>query len=89
MKRRSIPLITRDGSVRPQESRRAFRAARDVRALLDCRDQPRQVLGRVLEVAVHRHEDLAARANEPGVHRGVLAEVPLQADDADTVVGGV
>ncbi len=65
------------------------RSARHVRPVLDRCDQAREVLGRVLEVAVHRHEDLAPRANEPRVHRGVLAEVLLQADDADSVVGGV
>ena len=90
VKRRSMPLITREGSVRPQESRRAFaRPARDVGAGLDRRDEPREVLGRVLEVAVHRHEDLAARPDEPRVHRRVLAEVPLEADGADPPVGGV
>ena len=45
--------------------------------------------GCVLEVAVHRDEDLAARTREPGVHRGMLAEVPLEADDADARVGVV
>ncbi len=62
-------------------------AARDVRAGLDRRDEARDVLRRVLEVAVHRHDDLAARAREPGVHRGVLAEVALEADGAHARVG--
>ena len=74
VKRRSIPLISRDGSVRPQESWRArAAAARDVVAGLDGLDEARDVLGRVLEVAVHRHDDRAAGPDEPGVHRRVLA----------------
>ena len=50
-------------------------AAGDVDAGLDRGDEPRDVLRRVLEVAVHRHDDLAAGANEPRVHRRMLAEV--------------
>ena len=64
-------------------------AARDVGAGLDRGDEPRDVLGLVLEVAVHRHDDVAARAREPGVHRRVLAEVPLEADGVDARVGRV
>ena len=45
--------------------------------------------GQVLEVAVHRHDDVAARPAQPGVHRGVLAEVPLEADRVDAPVGRV
>ena len=62
------------------------RAAGDVGAGLDRLDEPRQVLGLVLEVAVHRHEDLAARADEPGVHGRVLPEVALEADRAHAPV---
>ncbi len=53
--------------------------ARDVRAAVDSRDELRDVLGRVLEIAVHRHDDVAARADEPGVHRRMLAEVAPKA----------
>src|SRR5215207_4821024 len=60
--------------------------ARHVGARLDCRHQLRDVLRRVLEVAVHRHDDLAAGACEPGVHGRVLPEVPLEADSANPVV---
>jgi hypothetical protein len=76
VKRRNIPLIRRDGSVRPHESRRAARRLR-------------QVLGRVLEVAVHCRDDRPAGAGEPGVHRRVLAEVALEPDAAHTLVAGV
>ena len=36
-------------------------AARDVRPALDRRDQLREVFGDVLEVGVHRDDDVAAR----------------------------
>ena len=61
----------------------------DVRARLDRPHELRDVLRLVLEVAVHRDEDLAACAREAGLHRGVLAEVALEADDAHARVGGV
>ena len=55
-------------------------SARDVEAAVDGCDELRDVLRQVLEVAVHRHDDVAARPAQPRVHRGVLAEVPLEAD---------
>ena len=63
--RRSIPLMRRDGSVRPQESSRDVAApACDVIARSDGLDELGDVLRLVLEVAVHRHDHLAARAHE-------------------------
>ena len=44
---------------------------------------------RVLEVAVHRHPDLAARAHEACVHRRMLAEVALEANRPHALVGVV
>ena len=67
----------------PRVVPRGAAAARDVVAGLDRLDEPRDVLRLVLEVAVHRHDDLAARAREAGVHRRVLAEVALEADGVD------
>ncbi len=64
-------------------------AARDVGARLDGRDQPGEVGRRVLEIGVHRDDDVTACPNEPGVHRRVLAEVPLEAYCADAGVGAV
>jgi hypothetical protein len=64
-------------------------AARHVRASLDRPHELRDVLRLVLEVAVHRDEDLATCAREAGLHRRVLAEVALEADDADARVGCV
>ena len=90
VKRRSIPLISREGSVRPHESWRARTpAARDVIAGLDRLDEARDVLGRVLEVAVHRDDDPAAGTGQPGVHRRVLARVPLEPHRAHARVAGV
>ena len=56
--------------------------ARDVVARLHRLDEARHVLRRVLQVAVHRHDDRSARPREPGVHRRVLTRVPLQPDGA-------
>src|SRR5205807_5743007 len=60
--------------------------ARDVRTPFDGCDEARNVLGRVLEVAVHRHENLAPGAGETGVHRGMLTEVPLEAHGPEALV---
>jgi hypothetical protein len=61
-------------------------AARDVGAALDCGHELGNVLRRVLEVSVHRHDDVAACTGHARVHRGMLAEVALEADDTDARV---
>ncbi len=61
-------------------------SAGHVRTALDCRDEQRDVLRRVLQVAVHGDEDFAPGANQPGVHRRVLAEVAFEAHRADPSV---
>ena len=63
--------------------------ARHVGAGVDRRDEQRDVLRPVLEVAVHRHDDLTARPDEARVHRRVLPEVPPEADGANAGIGGV
>ena len=73
-------MITRLGTVRPGESRRAMRRPDATSARVERVEQLRDVLRLVLQVAVHRHDQVAARAREPCVHRGVLAEVALEAD---------
>ena len=74
--------MTRLGSVRPgRVAARDAPARRDVDAV-ERLEQPRDVLRLVLQVAVHRHDAVAARPREAGVHRRVLAEVPLEPDDA-------
>ena len=80
-------MITRLGTVRPGRiAARDAPARRDVGAV-ERVEQLGDVLRLVLQVAVHRHDQVAARAREPGVHRGVLAEVALEADDAHARVG--
>ena len=64
-------------------------AARDVVPGLDGLDEPRDVLRLVLQVAVHRHDQVAAGARQPGMHGGVLAEAALETDGADAGVVGV
>jgi hypothetical protein len=63
--------------------------ARNVRARVNGRDELRQVGGGVLQVAVHRNDDVAVRTDETGVHSGMLAEVPLQADGTQLSVAPV
>ena len=64
--------------------------ARDeVEALVELGEQPRDLGRVVLEVAVDRDDDVAARLREPGRERGGLAEVAPQADDAHVVVARV
>src|SRR5512132_982527 len=65
-------------------------AARDVASVLHARDELRNVLRGVLEVSVHRDEDVALSPHKTRVHRRVLAEVALEPDAADVLsVGGV
>jgi len=64
-------------------------SARNVVAGLDRLDEPGDVLGLVLEVAVHRDDDVPARPRQAGVHRGMLAEVAFEADGAHAHVGRV
>ena len=68
---------------------RGATAARDVVPRLDRLDEPRNVLGRVLQIAVHRHDDPAARAGEPRVHGRMLADVALEPHGADVRVAVV
>ena len=90
VKRRSMPLMNaRRKRPPPGVAPRGARAARDVGAVLERLDQARQVLRRVLEVAVHRDQHLAPRPDEPRVHGGVLPEVPLEAHRAHPPVGRV
>ena len=64
--------------------------ARDeVEALVELREQARDLGRVVLQVAVDRDDDVALRLLEAGLQRGRLAEVAPQPDDADVVVRGV
>ena len=63
-------------------------ARRDVGAL-ERREQLRDVLGRVLKIAIHRHDRFASGPREPRVHRRMLAEVPLQPHGAHARIAGM
>jgi len=52
----------------------------DVVALLEAREQERDVLRIVLQIGVHRHHDRGARAIEARRHRRRLAEVAAEPD---------
>ena len=64
-------------------------AADEVEALVQLRQQLRDLGGVVLEVAVDRDDDVAAGLGEAGGEGGRLAEVAAQPDDADARRGGV
>src|SRR4029079_9842150 len=64
-------------------------SARNVVAGVDRLAEWRDALGRVLQVAVHRNDDVPACPRQPGMHRGMLAEVALEADGAHAYVGCV
>ena len=55
--------------------------ADDVVAGVDLREQPRDLLGRVLEIGVDRDDDVAARVGEAGEDGGMLPDVPGERDD--------
>ena len=58
----------------------------EVVALVELREQPRDLGRVVLQVAVDRDHDLPGGLAEAGVECGRLAEVPAQANDPDVVV---
>ena len=64
-------------------------AGDEVEALVELREQPRNLGRVVLQVAVDRDDGVAVCLVEAGRERGRLAEVAAQADDADVVVGVV
>ena len=64
-------------------------AGDQVEALVELREQPRDLGRIVLEVAVDRDDGLAARLVEAGHERRGLAEVAAKADDADVLLGVV
>ena len=56
-------------------------AGADVEALVELREQLGDVGGIVLQVAIHRDDDLAGGEIEAGHHRGGLAEIAAEMDD--------
>ena len=61
-------------------------SADHVVALVDRGEQARNFFGRILQVGVERHHDLAAALAKAGEYRGVLAEVARQFDHAHRAV---
>ena len=61
-------------------------AAHDVVALVDLRQQPRDVVRVVLQVAVHGDDDVAAAVVDPGLDCRRLAEVAAKRDHAHAAI---
>ena len=79
-----------DGMRRVIGSRRlVFQPGDEVVALVELGQQPGDLRGVVLKVAVNSHDDVACRLGKAGVERRCLAEVASQADDAHVVLGVV
>ena len=77
----------RDGNPSRQRVAPLRLPARDeVEALVELREQPRDLGGIVLKVAVDRDDDVALGFLEAGLQRGGLAEVAPEPDDAYLVV---
>ena len=62
-------------------------AARDVVAFLDLGEQRRNILRRVLQIAIERNDHVALRLIETGGKSGGLSEIAAQANDFQTAVG--
>ena len=87
-RRRALKI--RERKRRVHGSRAPRLPARDeVEALVELREQARDLGRVVLQVAVDRDDDVAARLRESGRERGGLAEVPAQPDDPHVAVAGV
>ena len=62
-------------------------AAHQVVAFFDLVQEERQILREVLQVGIHRDDEIAARGGQAGLQRGGLSEVAPQFDDAETGLG--
>jgi hypothetical protein len=79
----------RDEPAPPRVAPLRLPAGDQVEALVELREQPRDLGGIVLEVGVDRHDDVAGRVPEPGGERGRLAEVAPEAHDTDVLGAAV
>ena len=61
-------------------------AADEVEAFFDFLEEAGNFFGIVLEIAVHRNDDVAAGEIEAGFERGGLAEIAAEADDVDAMI---
>ncbi len=62
-------------------------SAGDVEAFIDLGEQRRNILGRVLQIAIHRDDDVALRFVESRGERRGLSEVAAQADYLEPSIG--
>jgi molybdopterin molybdotransferase len=77
------------GSPQPWVAPLRLPARDEVEALLELREQPRDLGGNVLQVGVYRHDDVAVGLGEAGGERGRLPEVAAETDDANVVLRGM
>ena len=83
----ATPLKTREGARRRQRiAAVGLPAAHEVEALVELGEQPRDLGGIVLEVAVDRDDHLAGCLGEARIERGRLAPVASEPHDADVCV---
>ena len=61
--------------------------ARHVAPGLDGGDELGEIGRRVLEICVHRDDDVPSSPHQPGVHGRMLTEIPLEPDTADVRIG--
>ena len=64
-------------------------AGADIESFIEFLEQPRDIGRIVLQIAVHRNDDIAAREIEAGHHRSGLTKVAPQVDDFyERIAGG-
>jgi hypothetical protein len=63
-------------------------ARADIESFIEFFEHQRDIGGIILQVAIDRNDDLAAREIEAGHHRGGLAKVAPQMNDFDQRIGG-
>jgi len=86
---RAVKDARRDDLERALARAPAARRVHDVVALTEFGEELSDQLGRILKVAVHQHDRVAAGGIEPGRRRDLMAEVARQRDHAQPrVVGG-
>jgi hypothetical protein len=82
-------LTSQDAARRPHGIAPAHAPpADDVRAGFERREQPRNLLGRILQIRVERHDDLAAGTLHAREQRGMLAVVASEPDHPHGRVAG-
>ena len=83
---RPVEPARRDALGRGVPGPRRAHAVDDVVALAPALDERPEQLGRILQVDVHRDQDVAARVVDAGGERRLLAEVAREVDDPQPAV---